>query len=78
MVTLAVYAASLGGLGYTSYFYWTDFSTPAELFLVFGAFASWPVLNRDTPVLSHASGDAEQRDDAYAFEPEMVSVLRSS
>ena len=44
MMTLAVFAAAVGGLGFTGPIYWTDFATPAELCLVIGAFASWPVL----------------------------------
>ena len=44
MTTLAVFAAAVGGLGFTSAVYWIDFGTPAELFLVFGAYAAWPVV----------------------------------
>ena len=51
MTTLAVFDAAVGGLGFTSVSYWTDFATPAELFLVFGAFASWPVVGSRRPVL---------------------------
>ena len=52
MATLAVYAAALGPLGYTDPYYWADFATPGELFLVFGAFASWSALR------SGQSGDS--------------------
>lgn len=44
IVALAVFAAAVGGLGFTNQIYWADFATPTELCLVLGAFASWPVL----------------------------------
>jgi len=44
MGTLAVFAAASGDSGYTSPLYWSDFATPAELCLVLGAIASWPIL----------------------------------
>jgi len=42
--TLAIFEAARGWNGYVSPLYWTDFSTPAELFLVFGAIATWSAL----------------------------------
>jgi hypothetical protein len=50
MGMLAIFEAALR-LGYSGPLYWSDFATPAELFLVFGAFASWPLLRS----LRHAS-----------------------
>jgi len=44
MGTLAVFAAASGDIGYASSLYWSDFATPAELCLVLGAFASWPLV----------------------------------
>jgi hypothetical protein len=44
MGTLAIFAAALGGGGYTAYYYWTDFATPGELVLVLGTIAFAPVL----------------------------------
>ena len=63
MTMLAVFAAALGGGGYTAYYYWVDFAAPGELVLVFGAIAVWPVLRglvtpgrqaaSDPPVADH-------------------------
>jgi hypothetical protein len=44
MGTLALFDAGQGPAGFTGNLYWSDFATPAELCLVFGALASWPVL----------------------------------
>jgi hypothetical protein len=44
MGLLAVFEAGRGWNGYVTPLYWTDFATPAELFLLFGAFAAWPLL----------------------------------
>jgi hypothetical protein len=43
MGTLAVFNVAQSQT-YINPLYWSDFATPAELFLVFGAFASWPLL----------------------------------
>ena len=43
MGTLAVFAAALGGGGYTAYYYWADFATPGELALVLGSVRLRPV-----------------------------------
>jgi len=44
MAMLAVFEAGRGWLGYVTPLYWSDFATPAELCLIFGAFAAWPVI----------------------------------
>ena len=59
MATLAVFDAAVGGLGFTSAPYWTDFATPAELCLVFGAFASWPIIAARRPALRRSSDDSQ-------------------
>jgi uncharacterized membrane protein (UPF0136 family) len=41
MGTLSIYAATTGLAGYRGVLYWTDFAVSGELFLVFGAFASY-------------------------------------
>jgi hypothetical protein len=68
MATLAVYAAALGPLGYTDPFYWTDFATPGELFLVFGAFASWSALTGQSPPVA---ADAKRRPRQHPPEPRL-------
>ncbi|MGH9043352.1 MAG: hypothetical protein ACRDVP_00635 [Acidimicrobiales bacterium] len=47
--TLAVFSAAQQP-GYVLPLYWADFSLPAELFVLFGAFASWPMLRRPSGV----------------------------
>ena len=44
MALLAVFEAGWGWFGYVTPLYWSDFATPAELCLAFGAIAAWPVI----------------------------------
>ena len=58
MGTLAIFAAALGGGGYTAYYYWTDFATPGELVLVLGTYAFLPVLRHRVHLGRHVRADS--------------------
>jgi hypothetical protein len=53
MGILAVFNVGQGPL-FVNSLYWTDFATPAELFLVFGAIAAWPVFRHQVQAVRSA------------------------